>query len=617
MRIHTSTQKIVAGLLSFAMVLTLVVGLSVASANAQTVTYSRNLTVGSRGTDVTSLQTLLAAKGFLMVEPTGYFGSLTKAALSAWQSSVGISPASGYFGPITRAYVATAGGVSTVPGTTVPGCSAGALFSSTTGAPCSSTTPSTGGTLDNTDGSLTAAASTAVSSTVTIKKGETKDLIAEQFTATAGKVSINRFDVQFSERPWLTFNKFQLVDTQTGVVVATKNVSGASDFTEITAGTSYLLRFEGLNYVVTPGGNQTLKVVGTLQSASDKITGQTVTVTLPTTGVRFTNGKGFTDSVGPASALTSSVTLSSSGSAGTISARIGSGNSARSVQTASTTQTNNVTLMTFDLKSESQASTINSLNINLGVGGTQAQNTVFKNVRLVSGGTTINAATIATTTQFNGFSLSLPVDQWVGFSVVADVAAQNTFTAGTVASTSLVASSTNPSGIDSNYNTLSVNSTTVTGANVTLTNSAATITNMSASQALVNNGTSASTKSLVTFKFDFNNTSSNVLYLPKDSYYAIATSTSPTTATTTASSTVTVSGDTSADTTQYWAVQANSSRTFTYQVLVSNTGNAAANVVTSITAIYFADDTTSNSGIPKEFNINYGLDALKVSGQVF
>jgi peptidoglycan hydrolase-like protein with peptidoglycan-binding domain len=36
---------------------------------------------------------------------TTYFGQLTKSALIEFQKNVGISPASGYFGPITRKYV--------------------------------------------------------------------------------------------------------------------------------------------------------------------------------------------------------------------------------------------------------------------------------------------------------------------------------------------------------------------------------------------------------------------------------------------------------------------------------------------------------------------------------
>ncbi|MBA3550966.1 peptidoglycan-binding protein [Patescibacteria group bacterium] len=183
----TNTKKIVAGLMSLAMVFGAVV-VPVSKADAQTTTtttttstsatYTRDLTVGSRGADVTSLQAWLAAGGFLMVAPTGYYGPLTKAALASYQASVGITPAVGYFGPITRAYIATSGSVSVgtlpagcsagsmystttgMPCTTtsaVPGCMAGAKFSSTTGQPCTggtTTTTTTTTTLSGTDGNI-------------------------------------------------------------------------------------------------------------------------------------------------------------------------------------------------------------------------------------------------------------------------------------------------------------------------------------------------------------------------------------------------------------------------------------------------------------------------------
>ncbi|MST04194.1 MAG: peptidoglycan-binding protein [Candidatus Pacebacteria bacterium] len=83
-------------------------------------TFTRNLTVGDRGDDVTCLQTLLKSKGHLNYSATGYFGSLTKAAVSAWQSASGITPTSGYFGPKSRAvHAATAVSTPSVPGVTV------------------------------------------------------------------------------------------------------------------------------------------------------------------------------------------------------------------------------------------------------------------------------------------------------------------------------------------------------------------------------------------------------------------------------------------------------------------------------------------------------------------
>lgn len=67
--------------------------------------FDRNLTVGSTGADVTALQNWLIFKKFLNLGsyPKGHFGSLTKASLIKWQRSEAISPASGYFGPVSRA----------------------------------------------------------------------------------------------------------------------------------------------------------------------------------------------------------------------------------------------------------------------------------------------------------------------------------------------------------------------------------------------------------------------------------------------------------------------------------------------------------------------------------
>jgi peptidoglycan hydrolase-like protein with peptidoglycan-binding domain len=70
------------------------------------------LTVGLSGSDVTLLQEFLVqqnsgpyAQKLAAAGITGYFGHLTKNALVEFQAKVGISPANGYFGPKTRAYI--------------------------------------------------------------------------------------------------------------------------------------------------------------------------------------------------------------------------------------------------------------------------------------------------------------------------------------------------------------------------------------------------------------------------------------------------------------------------------------------------------------------------------
>ena len=79
------------------------------------------LTMGSSGAEVTNLQNFLISKGFsIPAGATGYFGAQTQTALAAFQTANGITPAAGYYGPITAAKVASMM-APMVPPTTTPG----------------------------------------------------------------------------------------------------------------------------------------------------------------------------------------------------------------------------------------------------------------------------------------------------------------------------------------------------------------------------------------------------------------------------------------------------------------------------------------------------------------
>ena len=75
--------------------------------------FKSDLTVGSLGEQVRALQMLLNAKGFTVASSgpgspgneTTTFGALTKAALIEYQKAKGITPAVGFFGPLTRAAI--------------------------------------------------------------------------------------------------------------------------------------------------------------------------------------------------------------------------------------------------------------------------------------------------------------------------------------------------------------------------------------------------------------------------------------------------------------------------------------------------------------------------------
>lgn len=67
--------------------------------------FSRNLSYGVTGEDVTELQKILMEEGYLKIKvATKWFGPLTKAALVKWQAKHGI-PATGYFGSISRNFL--------------------------------------------------------------------------------------------------------------------------------------------------------------------------------------------------------------------------------------------------------------------------------------------------------------------------------------------------------------------------------------------------------------------------------------------------------------------------------------------------------------------------------
>ena len=74
---------------------------------------ARDLELGSSGPDVVALQSRLISEGYLdLTTATDLFGPLTQAALIRYQTAKGITPASGYYGALTRASM---GGSVTTP----------------------------------------------------------------------------------------------------------------------------------------------------------------------------------------------------------------------------------------------------------------------------------------------------------------------------------------------------------------------------------------------------------------------------------------------------------------------------------------------------------------------
>ncbi len=88
--------------LVLAVLLAVSTGAVAAHAQANPLTLGRSLMLGSSGSDVSALQQFLKEREFFAYPSiTGYFGSVTKSAVSSFQQAFGIESV-GIAGPITR-----------------------------------------------------------------------------------------------------------------------------------------------------------------------------------------------------------------------------------------------------------------------------------------------------------------------------------------------------------------------------------------------------------------------------------------------------------------------------------------------------------------------------------
>lgn len=120
-------------------------------------TFTRSLTVGAQGADVTALQNYLIGAGHsISAGATGYFGAQTAAAVAKWQAANGISPAVGYFGSVSQAkynsLVAAAPTTTTTTTTTTGELSGGAASLTMTNESADTETTVTAGNSKNVEG---------------------------------------------------------------------------------------------------------------------------------------------------------------------------------------------------------------------------------------------------------------------------------------------------------------------------------------------------------------------------------------------------------------------------------------------------------------------------------
>jgi len=432
-----------------------VVGVYAFSANdaaASTCAFTTTLKVGSRGAEVTCLQTALG------VSPaTGYFGSITKAAVVAWQASKGLV-ADGVFGPKSQAVFATG----TVAGNYPAGCTSSAGYSSTTGLPCSgagsypagctssvgysSTTgqpcsgatsypagcTSTSGystttgqscsgtvTTSTGEGSISVTYDATPANNLAVNKGETKDVIGFKVKAVGSDMKVSRLWLDLNTRIWLSASNASLYDGST--LLESVDLS-SSTVLETSIGSAWQLQFNNINVTVPAG---TTKVL-TLKVTRPTLTNSSAASTVATTSTfRATDTAGLTNTYTLPSTRTINLSSSSNAAAGTLTATLGSSSPlAQSISGLSTTSGNltAVKLMDFDLKATDGPINVSHISGTLTVdAGTCAIAECVASAELRDGSNVLSSVTGAATFAFDNLNIDIAAGTTKTLSVYAKV----------------------------------------------------------------------------------------------------------------------------------------------------------------------------------------------------
>jgi peptidoglycan hydrolase-like protein with peptidoglycan-binding domain len=414
-----------------------------------------DLTVGSTGSQVVALQNALVAQGHLSMPagvPMGYFGALTKAAVAKWQAANGL-PATGYFGPLSRARFN--GSVATTPGTTTGG-TVGTGTGSGSGV---ITTPGAEGDI--------AVTNAPVSNSTVFEGSDRAPLLAFKVEASGSDMALQRVRVDLGTSNTLyrdVLDRIYLVDDGNRVLAAadlnnSTVVRNASDEYEIT--------LTGINSVVSRGSSRVYSIQADVSDQIDSSDLTSYTITLSENGVRAVDGAGI-DAFDPTNDTDVTKTITFSGSLAESASLIvstGATPGPREVIAAAGAQENEadkVVLLVFDIRAEKDAIKITDLKnfVVTAVGQTApaTASTTYLYAGNGTGGSLLGTATaVLSDVDFNDISFTIPANSSRTFTLAVDVR-------GAVSSTTLDASltgnTTNVVGEASNGDIIS----TVTGS---------------------------------------------------------------------------------------------------------------------------------------------------------
>ncbi|MEK7227337.1 MAG: peptidoglycan-binding domain-containing protein [Patescibacteria group bacterium] len=400
-----------------------------------------DLTIGSTGAQVVTLQSALVAQGHLVMPAgvaMGYFGSLTKAAVMKWQAANGV-PATGYFGPLSRAkFNASAGATGTIPGATVG----------------SGTTVTVGGviTTPGVEGTITVTKNPNPASGTKLYEADMKrSLLGIKIEAKTSDMKVERVKIDMDHVTGTTVadqNFYNKIATKIYVMDGS-TVLASSDLNSSTVvkdGSDYFITLAGFGVVVPKNTTKVLEIAVDGRSTWDSdYDTETWSLGVPVDGVRSIDGVGV-NQYGPATAFSNSFTTEGDLSeSATLTASTASDNPEDSGFICTTSSTEDecdkLTLLKFNAKAEKDDVLLTDVVVNIskmagaGTASTSAAY-LYDGSTLVGSATTLNFSGQSTAT-FTDIDYKILKDTTKTFSFQVDVIdatiAPTTFTASTTA----------------------------------------------------------------------------------------------------------------------------------------------------------------------------------------
>lgn len=400
-------------------------------------TFTRNLTVGSTGADVTALQTKLG------VSPaTGYFGAITKAAVVAYQTANGIA-GTGYVGPLTLAKLNVA-----APATPA-----------TPATPGTPGTPATPG-LEGGAGSATFSTTTTdVESTVNEGANNTK-VLGFKVEAEDSDVSVTNLKVTLQNTVTDESTKIDRYLDSVSVYMGSEKVGEADieDFTK--TGTSYSKNIALSDAIVKEGSanKKTFYVTVDALSSIDSAN-RTADTVVTVSNFRYVDGAGVntTDSTTVTETFGYS-TLAASGDVKVVVSKGSASPLAGTVDVSDTSSTKDVLMLEFKIKATGSDISFDTLNITTTEGTASSLGAVVSRLVLMKGSdelATIDGADLDGTDTFDlDDTYTIEAGDTDTFRIYADINDADNFTIDSVVTGNLLVSFASFSPEDDNGDTI-------------------------------------------------------------------------------------------------------------------------------------------------------------------